>query len=168
MPFVTILARLGRQVAGYVRKQGLDVAPPLQVQLLFRAPLVRETHAGFAREPLGQGALNREAVIARFHGKFLCRLHHLRIHAMAVLELRRLRRPHRSHRLLLMMMLRLGMLGQACVIWCWCASGVAVGQNCRGSVQVHVLAMIRHGSVHATVVVWLDLVDLAFSVLDAP
>ena len=68
---VAVLAGDTGGLAGDVREQSLDVAPPREIENLLRTPLLRVAMAGFARQPLRQRALDVEPLVARFDGQLL-------------------------------------------------------------------------------------------------
>lgn len=68
---VTVLTRLRRFLAGNVREQSLNVAPPRQVQHLFRTALLGKAHARLAGQSLRQCAFDGNVLVAGLLGKVL-------------------------------------------------------------------------------------------------
>lgn len=62
MALVAVFARLGSHLARHVGKQGLDVAAPLNVELLVHATLSRLTQRRFGRELLAERAVDFDLV----------------------------------------------------------------------------------------------------------
>ena len=105
MALVAILARSRRQLARDVRIQRLDVAPPREVELLLRPPLLRDAQARLASQPLGQPAVDVERPVPGLARHLLGGLDEARVHVVrgpavvAELLLLLLRVAHRCGRL---------------------------------------------------------------------
>ena len=116
MTFVAVLAGNSRRLASDVGKQGLDVAPPRQVQTLLRSALVGDPLPWFARQSLRKRALDVEVLVTRFPREFLRHLDQGRLNRL-VGWLHLLRGTHLGLRLVLLLMLMLvGMLNM-CDVW---------------------------------------------------
>lgn len=109
VPLVAVLARDPGGLAGDVGEQGLDVAPPCQVQDLFWTALLGKALAGLAGQPLGEGALDVELAVAGLSRKLLGRLNHWLLHLL-VPRLHLLWRVHLRRRLVLVLLLVLMLL----------------------------------------------------------
>lgn len=79
---VAVLTRGGGKVAGDMGKEGFDVAPSREVELLLRSALMGEPQARFSRETLRETAVDIEGSVARVPRHLFCGLDETGVHVV--------------------------------------------------------------------------------------